>query len=88
MVLEYEKTTFKYANVAVVVDDKLTVVTYKRKTVQSFLTEIAGLLVLSRFLQFFLLSFHEWRFNKKMKKEAGEEFREVFTYPNFKKTMV
>lgn len=23
-----------------------------------------------------------------MKKETGEEFREVFTYPNFKKTMV
>jgi len=53
-------------NVAAVIDDKLTVVTYKRKTIQSFLTDIAGLLVLVRFLQFFLLSFHEWRFNKKM----------------------
>lgn len=75
-------------NVAAVIDDKLTVVTYKRKTIQSFLTDIAGLLVLVRFLQFFLLSFHEWRFNKKMQKETGEEFRDIFTYSNFKRTMV
>ena len=57
------------------VDDTITVVTFKSKTVQSALTEIAGLLVLTSILRFFLINFHEWRFNQKMKKETNEEFR-------------
>ncbi len=32
--------------------------------------------------------FNENRFNKKMKKETNEEFREVFTYSNFKKALL
>jgi hypothetical protein len=63
-------------------------VTYKLKTVQNVLSEIAGLLIISRVLALFLHSFNEWKFNKKIKKETNEEFRDVFTYPNFKKTMV
>ena len=70
------------------VDDTVTVVTYKAKTVQNVLTEIAGLLVLTRIMSLFLVTFHEWRFNKKMMKETNEEFRDVFTYSNFKKTMI
>jgi hypothetical protein len=71
-----------------VIDENINVVSYSRKTVQTVLTEIAGLLVLTRILQFFLVTFHEWRFNKKMIRETGEEFREVFTYPNFKRGRV
>jgi hypothetical protein len=71
-----------------VIDENVNVVSYSRKTVQTVLTEIAGLLVLTRILQFFLVTFHEWRFNRKMIGETGEEFREVFTYPNFKRGMV
>lgn len=70
------------------VDDTVTVVTYKSKTVQNVLTEIAGLLIISRILTIFLHSFNEYMFNRKIKKESNEEFREVFTYSNFKKTMV
>jgi hypothetical protein len=71
-----------------VIDENVNVVSYSRKTVQTVLTEIAGLLVLTRILQFFLVTFHEWRFNRKMIRETGEEFREVYTYPNFKRGMV
>ena len=71
------------------IDDKaVTVVTYKSKTVASVLSEIGGLLVLIRILTFLLRSFNEWRFNEKIKKETNEEFREIFTYSNFKKSMV
>ena len=70
------------------VDDSINVVTFKTKTVLNVLTEIAGLLILARILSFFLVNFHEWRFNKKMKKETNEEFREVFTYSNFKRAIV
>ncbi len=66
----------------------MTVVTYKVKTVQSVLNEIAGLLVLTSILTFFLSMFNEWSFDRKIMKEANEDFREVFTYQNFKKTMV
>ena len=62
-------------------------VTYKSKTVEKVLTEIAGLLVLARVLTLFLRSFNEWKYNKKIMKENNEDFREVFTYTNFKKTM-
>ena len=55
---------------------------------QTVLTEIAGLLVLTRILTFLLRSFNEWRFNRKTKKETNEEFREIFTYENFKRIMV
>ncbi len=48
------------------------------------LTEIAGLLVLMRVASFVLGLFHEFRYNSKMKKETQEEFRDVFTYENFK----
>jgi hypothetical protein len=64
------------------------VINFTSKTVQTVLTEIAGLLVLTRILQFILLSFHEWRFKSKMKEETGEDYREVFTYTNFKRNMV
>ena len=63
-------------------------VTYTCKTVQSILTEIAGLLVLTRLLTIFLRIFNECMFNRKIKKETNEEFREIFTYSNFKKSMV
>jgi hypothetical protein len=32
--------------------------------------------------------FNEWSFDRKIMKEENEDFREVFTYQNFKKTMV
>ena len=61
--------------------------TYKAKTIINFQTEIAGLLVLTRIFTFILRSFNEWKFNRKVKKETNEEFREVFTYNNFRKTL-
>jgi len=70
-----------------VIDSTVTVVTYKSKTVQSVLTEIAGLLVFTRILTFFLRLFNEWSFNRKIIKETNEDFREVFTYSNFKMSM-
>lgn len=65
----------------------VTVVTYKRKTVQKVLSEIAGLLVLSTVLKFLLVKFNEWNFNRKMNKDSNQDFREIFTYENFKKTL-
>ena len=62
-------------------------VTYKAKTIMNLQTEIAGLLVLTRIFTFILRSFNEWKFNRKVKKETNEEFREVFTYNNFRKTL-
>jgi hypothetical protein len=56
--------------------------------VQSALNDIAGLLIISRILTFFLNLVNEWLFNRKIKKETQEEFRDVFTYSNIKKTMV
>jgi hypothetical protein len=44
------------------------------------LTEIAGLLVLTGILTFFLGLFNEWSFDRKIMKEANEDFREIFTY--------
>jgi hypothetical protein len=70
------------------VDDMVTVVNYKSKTVLNVLSEIAGLLTISRLLSLFLNSFNEWMFDRKIKKENNEEFRDVFTYSNFKKTIV
>ena len=67
------------------IDDTVTVVTYKSKTVLNLLSEIAGLLVLLRIFTFILGAFNEQRFIYKMKKENKEEFREVFTYENFKR---
>ena len=64
------------------------VVTYKSKTMLNVLTEIAGLLVLSRLATLVLGIFHEQRFISKIKKETKEEFREVFTYDNFKRLQV
>jgi hypothetical protein len=52
------------------------------------LTEIAGLLVLLRLATLVLGIFHEQRFISKIKKETKEEFREVFTYDNFKRLQV
>ena len=72
----------------ITVDDSITVVTFKSKTVQNVLTDIAGLLVLTRILHILLVTFHEWRFNQKMKKETNEEFRDIFTYYNFKRAIV
>ena len=66
--------------VGIVIDDTVTVVTYKCKTLQTLFTEIAGLLVLMRIFTFLLRTFNEWRFNRKVKKETNEEFRDVFTY--------
>ena len=76
-----------YATI-ITVNDSITIVTFKSKTVQNVLTEIAGLLVLTRILQLLLVTFHEWRFNQKMKKETNEEFRDIFTYSNFKRAIV
>jgi hypothetical protein len=66
----------------------VTVVTYKSDTMMNVLTYIAGLLVLLRLATLALSIFHEQRFISKMKKETKEEFREVFTYENFKKLQV
>ena len=63
-------------------------VTYKSKTMLNVLTEIAGLLVLSRLATLVLGIFHEQRLISKIKKETKEEFREVFTYDNFKRLQV
>ncbi len=73
---------------AIKIDDFLTQVTYEAKTVQQVLTEIAGILVLLRILSLMLSVFHEWTFNRKMSEETQEEFREVFTYENFKNNMI
>ena len=70
------------------VDDTVTVLTYKSKTVLSVLTDIAGLLVIACLLTFLLHSFNECMFNRNFKRETNDEFREVFTYMNFKKAMV
>ena len=70
------------------VSDVVKTVTFKSKTMLNLLTEIAGLLVIFRLATFILGVFHEQRFIKKMKMETKEEFREVFTYENFKKLQV
>jgi regulator of replication initiation timing len=62
------------------IDSTVNVVTYKSKTMQDVLTEIAGLLVLTSILTFFLASFNEWMFDRKIKRETNDEFREIFTY--------
>ncbi len=69
-----------YTTLYLQIDPIVTVVTYKVKTLQRVLTEIAGLLVLTRILTLVLRSFNEWSFNRKMKKENNEDIREVFTY--------
>jgi len=46
--------------IGISIDETLTVVTHKCKTVQNVLTEIAGLLVLARLLTFLLRAFNEW----------------------------
>jgi hypothetical protein len=55
---------------------------------QDVLTEVAGLLVLTKILTFLLGKVNEWSFNRKIQKETNEEFRDIFTYTNFKKTIV
>ncbi len=62
--------------------------TYKAKTLQQTFTEIAGLLVLMRVATLILGLYHEYRYNRKIKMETQEEFREVFTYENFKQHIV
>jgi hypothetical protein len=54
---------------------------------QDVLTEVAGLLVLTKILTFLLGKLNEWTFNRKIQKETNEEFREIFTYTNFKRTI-
>ena len=70
------------------VDDTVTVVTYNSKTVQSVLTEIAGLFVIAILFTFFLGLLNEWSFNRNFQRETNDEFKEVFTYMNFKKAMI
>jgi hypothetical protein len=70
------------------IDDIVTIVTFRSKTLLNVLTEIAGLLVIFRLATFIIGIFHEQRFISKMKKETKEEFREVFTYDNFKRLQV
>jgi len=77
-----------YSTIYLQIDPTVTVITYKVKTVQRVLSEIAGLLVLTRILTLVLRSFNEWSFNRKMTKENNEDIREVFTYSNFKKAVV
>ena len=52
------------------------------------LTQIAGLLVLAKVLTLILGLLNEWSFNRKIQKETNEEFRDIFTYMNFKRTIV
>ena len=77
-----------YSGISIGIDPIVTQVTYKVKTVQKVLTEIAGLLVLTRILTLILRLFNEWSFNRKMTKKNNEDIREVFTYSNFKKAIV
>ena len=42
-----------------VIDDTVTIVTFKQKTIQSVLTEVAGLLVILRIFTFISGIFHE-----------------------------
>lgn len=49
------------------INERVTVVIYKSKTVLDVLAEIAGLLVLQSILAFFLTPFNEWKFNQKIK---------------------
>lgn len=65
----------------------VTEVTYKSKTVQKVLTEIAGLLVLTTILKLLLGQLHEWSFNRKIMKETKIDFREIFSFSNFKNIM-
>lgn len=86
--LHIEELSVAPNNQAVVsVDPLVTVVLYQAKTLQQTLSEIAGLFVLVKGLSFLFRRYNEFRFNREMKKETGEEFREVFTYPNFRKSI-
>jgi hypothetical protein len=62
------------------IDSTVNVVTYKSKTMQDVLTEVAALLVLTKILTFFLASYNKWMFDRKFKRETNDEFREIFTY--------
>ncbi len=90
MAIEISQDTYKsdYTEISIEIDSTVTVITYKVKTVQRVLSEVAGLLVLTRILTLVLRSFNEWSFNRKMTKENNEDIREVFTYSNFKKAIV
>ena len=70
------------------IDTTVTVITYKTKNVLQVLTEIAGLLVLTTILTLLLTSFNEWMFDRKIKRQTNDEFRDIFTYSNFKRTMI
>ena len=70
------------------IDTTVTVITYKTKNVLQVLTEIAGLLVLTTILTLLLTSFNEWMFDRKIKRQTNDEFRDIFTYSNFKRIMI
>ena len=70
------------------IDTTVTVITYKTKNLLQVLTEIAGLLVLTTILTLLLTSFNEWMFDRKIKRQTNDEFRDIFTYSNFKRTMI
>ena len=70
MTLQDNPDNLDSEHIGIDIDDSVIVVTYKCKTVQSVLTEIAGLLVLTRVLTMFLRAFNEWQFNRKIKKET------------------
>jgi hypothetical protein len=56
----------EFSKGTVFLDEIIDVVTYKSKTVQNVLAEIAGLLVLLRLFTFILSVLHEKRFISKM----------------------
>ena len=70
------------------VDSVVTVVTIKPKSLIKTLSEIGGLLILLRVSM--LIAFtHEKLFDCKMRKGKGDQddFKDVFTYDNFKETV-
>ena len=69
IVISPDTSISDYTEISIQIDPIVTVVTYKAKTVQVVLSEIAGLLVLTSILTLFLSSFNEWSFNRKMTKE-------------------
>jgi hypothetical protein len=75
-----ESFLFESSMIGIGIDSTVNVVTYKSKTMQDVLTEVAAVLVLTKILTFFLASFNEWMFDRKIKRETNDEFREIFTY--------
>ncbi|TNV80795.1 hypothetical protein FGO68_gene5147 [Halteria grandinella] len=72
------------------VSNVIIVVQYQAKKVLATLAEVSGLLILLKILTVVFSFIHEYLFNKEMRdqEEIGERnYKEVFTYTNFKKAL-